>query len=859
MWHAGAAASEGSWAAPTFRVAAAMMAAEAAAIAESSESVIAEANAEVNAMTAPIFKPFVVVRIPMPSGDYTTGEVMGLNQAGQTVGWMWDDAEGQEHPFFFDPQNGVTMLERPTGTDSGIAYAISDADPPVIVGSLFDTTESIDRAASWEEDGDFIDFYYDSETPSAAYGMNASATVIGMYKDPDEPHSFVIEADETEWNPAYTTYSAAQAINASGEVVGWHMVSGDSHAYSWVSNTTTDIHPEGWDESGANSINQYGDIAGWVIDDPDGPIPAYWYNTGSFYSFATPFPALGAESMVCGINSHGEMAVTRTDAPGAVIWQVYESADVSFNLSGMALMPDSTGQIASARAINDNLWIGGSYKATSGSDPVPCLIIPYDVDNDGNPDYREIVNEDEADANGNWLIDWAETSATVGMRSGLHGPGYDGAATKMDQVSGVQIIRQRINVKPRGALGPESPEELIYVDQVIIADTSECSQCEDLTDDLNAWGAGSDPPGSDDQREIILFVRSLFGDEEGWDDYDGLPDPSDPDIKTEALEDLHTFAYRFAHCIDYLQWGNESFGGAGQYKFRDDELGTGCTWSGPAKTFGQLGSNTCRQVAADKVITWIEEQMWAALEGSALAGRPLRMVGPGIPSSIVRGGYSCGTEPAFCSLVTEVSDLCNRSQMCFSLHAHYEAVADVLETVQKLTGTGSYTSPPWDVPIYRVATEWGPRTDFDHIWWTNNDDAKQIEYDKYFFGESPQDDPEDPWETFVADWEDGQFSGSLGLGTVLGYFSDAAFTAVCYGPSIQYDPGSPSNRNPFNIAALRATELRGGSDVFILDDDRFTPLKGALQTEVSNGSYNLDPFSPHYSTCPHSVTCPDCN
>ncbi|MCL4199617.1 MAG: hypothetical protein KJZ69_19140, partial [Phycisphaerales bacterium] len=61
MWHANAnaSASEGRWAGPRVGVAAAMMAADAAAIAEANDAAVAEE--EINSMTLPDFKPFVFV------------------------------------------------------------------------------------------------------------------------------------------------------------------------------------------------------------------------------------------------------------------------------------------------------------------------------------------------------------------------------------------------------------------------------------------------------------------------------------------------------------------------------------------------------------------------------------------------------------------------------------------------------------------------------------------------------------------------------------------------------------------------------------------------------------------------------
>jgi len=67
LHHTHARAFAGKEATPTPGMAlTAMTAAESAAIAESSASALAETNEEANAMTEPIFKPFVMVRVPLP-------------------------------------------------------------------------------------------------------------------------------------------------------------------------------------------------------------------------------------------------------------------------------------------------------------------------------------------------------------------------------------------------------------------------------------------------------------------------------------------------------------------------------------------------------------------------------------------------------------------------------------------------------------------------------------------------------------------------------------------------------------------------------------------------------------------------
>ncbi len=312
---------------------------------------------------------------------------------------------------------------------------------------------------------------------------------------------------------------------------------------------------------------------------------------------------------------------------------------------------------------------------------------------------------------------------------------------------------------------------------------------------------------------------------------------------------------RFARCIDYIQMGNEVFGGAGGYKFRNSDIT--CTIT-DGSTFDELPDDTCREEAADKVLEWIEAQMLAAREGSAMAGRPIRMIGPGIPSGPVRGGYENDGPGRY--ITTETINLCNRHNMYFSMHVHYQTVAQAQESIEKLTDSGNWTNAPWDVPEFKVATEWGPQADFTtDQWWLVDQNANTIAYQRFFFGST---DPGESWDSFVGRWEDD--SQSFGDETqefpgfrfddVLDYFDVAGFTAVCYGPSLQHSPGdNPNIPDAFNVAGLCTNHVRP-----VLEEPYFSSLRTRYQNAVSNGGFVITPFDPHEEAVSTSETCPDC-
>ncbi|MCL4198281.1 MAG: hypothetical protein KJZ69_12415 [Phycisphaerales bacterium] len=784
-------------------------------------------------MTAPIFKPFVMVRIPLPSG-YTHGEVLGLNNSNQAVGWMHHQSSGKARPFVFDPAlistdpaNAVSILDFATDTDSGKAYAISDADPPVIVGSLYYTPEAIDRAASWEVDGDFIAFYYDSETPSAAQGINADERVVGYYQYADEPYSFVIEG-ANNWNPAAASHSAAHGVNASGKVVGWHEVSAKSHAYSWVSNTTTDINPSGYDYSSALAVNDAGHIGGWVADtDEEEKIAALWNFVIPGVYTVEPFDT-GASSAVTAINASGEMAITREDDSGVAIWSKRSGVDHADLLDDVTLMPGGSDVLNSARAINDNGWIGGSYLAGGTGNPQPCLIIPYDVDNNGSPDYREILEgkregHTDLDTDSNGLLDWAEN-----MRVGLHAPGTRG--NNWSLISNRQVSRQSMHLRYLDLEDSEAYDESFPLDAVVAGGEA----CADFQEAMENWGRGTtqDPR----QGEIIIWLRSSL--EDGDIEYDYLPVDSTEEV--DVLTDIQTFAYRYAKCIDYIQTGNEAFGGSGQYKIRPGELaGQGCGWTGDPKKLSEVRdlSVECQIEAMGLIFGWLKKQAWAALEGSALAGRPLRLIGPGVPSGFVDDGFGAQSQYHTGRYVTtQTSAWCNANQMYFDLHAHYISVSDATNPIEKLTDT--YTgggSAPWDVPNWLACLEVGPRVNASSAW----AEANQGEFEEFMAcGEPSYED----WADFVDSWENAQWFGQpdFGLESALAALAAVNFTVACYGPTVQ----TQVQNGIYDMAAIRATNV---CSELIQATNRFTELKTVYQDEAY--SYLIANFQPHPAAC----------
>ncbi len=864
----------------------------AGAIGTEPEAKAAEAGAAM--LTAPIFKPFVMVRLPVPEGC-TGGRVTDVNENGLAVGWLDDTTNSERHPFVFDNATNTThILSLPSGCTWGEATVLNNDTATLrVVGYARIEVNSVlyDRPLQW--DVDLSDW---SDTRS--YGTNAEydgymtavndAGSVGAYEynvTPGNTPSAWRKVGNTIYSSLWVDPQISRRMNSDHAMVGrWWTDGGadNGRAFLWEHGEfIATLDPEDWDYSGAVDINDNFHIVGWVGESESVKVPALWEHEGAGWLTLNPFPAIDVSAIAVALNSELEMAIARDDSiPGAALWTRVGTTDHGIELRQVVLLPDTGDDeteylIQTATSINDNLWIGGSYVEHQTVSPFangeqrPCLVIPYDVDNDGEPDYREIVNGIEADTNANWLIDSAEQ-----MRVGLHSP--NAASEPEGGFDPVQVVRLGVNL---GVAGIERPEGLSDEEWIadIISPQTDCTSCEGFYNGATNWGTGATrpSPSTNQQSEVLVRVHSMLGDyeQEGWGDSEGLP--ANDDVRALALSHLRTYAFRFAHCIDWLQMGNESYGGAREYLFRGSDLtGQGCTWSpsaGPRsfQEIGQINGAACQEEALHRVLDWQGEMLWEALEASALGGRPLRLTSAGVSHTGVREGFDCGASPVNCHLVTDVADWCNRNQAYFSMHLHYVNVSHVQEAVEKLTNTYSGGTAPWTPPNWKVSTEIGTRANFADGWWSRTDfhldNTNAYEFRLYFnYPENGSNEhPAVTYETFVAEWigintvHGGQWSGvGPRLDDVFDWLADGGFTAACYSAR-QYDIGTYTQPSPFLIEALLADGVR--SSAYFNQGNgsaRLTPIKTLYET--AGGSHKIDPFTPHSQPCDKCRACPGC-
>jgi len=277
-------------------------------------------------------------------------------------------------------------------------------------------------------------------------------------------------------------------------------------------------------------------------------------------------------------------------------------------------------------------------------------------------------------------------------------------------------------------------------------------------------------------------------------------------------------------------------------------------------------------------VGWVRDQAETARIGSALAGRPLRIITPGFPVGTVNVGSDGDpddpdlTNPADRAAysIRETARFVNRNRMFFDIHLHYVLSEQWAEDrIDFLVDTNG----PWsdDIPEGRVCLEWGPKGDDEREWWKPGGDHYALpEFPKYY-RDNTNVTPLRGWEGFIKDrkaggddvdgWEEDQFplatDGGFKLDALLGSFRSTSFAVGCYGPTLQRP------NEVFGIACLLASRINKndyGDPDYIADAKGFTPIKFDYEAAVGT-TFSISEFAPHFSPTEDDKdkACPACN
>lgn len=572
------------------------------------------------------------------------------------------------------------------------------------------------------------------------------------------------------------------------------------------------VNNSGWIVGATNASSPYGYLL-WVPDGEDS-----WARVDLELS--------GATQSGIDLNASNEIVAKDTlfvldDQAALTALELYDLVNLPTSSSEATRWYDTTA--TTFLAINDHGWIAGKArrKESGQSDvDVVLLLVPYDLNNNGEPDYREIMADPELDEDEDWVLD-----STTKMRVGLYainvGSGTDNLVQDVGNITAVRLhgnyeLINRILTNP-----PEDP-----------------NACQNFRALLSYLG-GHQSQGHQG-KEIILMIRTPWPTNENLDYI--------PDAQTQEamLADLRCFVSKYAHDIDYVQFGNEIFGGPGEYYV---DLGGGCTG-----TLGSLTDSACYIAACEAVFAWMQKQADAVREASALAGRPLQMITPAVFYGQVNTGYETGSiEPPLDSAadrnayaIQSTVLFGNRNGAAVDIHLHYrdaEQRAEMYSGVDRLLeGNSGQQQNIWDPPFAITALEWSPVPKTD--WLLEN----QGPLSTYF--QSNPNLVETTWEQFFDGWARATFTEPERTMEDLIDEDLAAFNGLlrhaCYG---EYGQPQSGSLDQWDTTVVRANRVHSADLPWMLETNYERLTNVAKGLAASGASYlPTDPFNPHPNT-----------
>ena len=150
----------------------------------------------------------------------------GIAVGGYCEGSTCDGAPFGAHGYTYDSSTGATTTINYPGSQSTVAYGISDAG--VIVGGFCPTRPLCPIGLALTSDHGFIDdngvftqLDFPGATETTAFGINNTGTVVGIYTNGVIQHGFIYQNGVyTDINFPGANWSEATGVNDLGVVVG---------------------------------------------------------------------------------------------------------------------------------------------------------------------------------------------------------------------------------------------------------------------------------------------------------------------------------------------------------------------------------------------------------------------------------------------------------------------------------------------------------------------------------------------------------------------------------------------------------------------------------------------------------------
>jgi probable HAF family extracellular repeat protein len=200
-------------------------------------------------------------------------EARGINNAGQIVGWAatTSSISGNDFPWHaFIYSNGVARDLGTIDNAPGNSFALGINNAGQVVG-WSDTKAPVGSHAFLYSNGVMHDLGTFGGIYSAAFAINDLGQVVGYADTPTELHAFLYSNGVMyDLGTLGGDFSIAQAINEFGQIVGYSTTSSNpnsDHAFLFSDGVMVDLNTlippnSGWELTGAYGINDSGQIVG---------------------------------------------------------------------------------------------------------------------------------------------------------------------------------------------------------------------------------------------------------------------------------------------------------------------------------------------------------------------------------------------------------------------------------------------------------------------------------------------------------------------------------------------------------------------------------------------------------------------
>ncbi len=794
-------------------------------------------------------RAFQWLRIDPPSEEDTLDSVQDVNNAGHILAKVKVGGTATRAAVYRD--NAWHILEVSTnhtthGTDINndgtvVGYSGSNSSLKAriwyynVQNETYDVGEDLgDDTEIWSinDDDELAGFDHGNGYPVGWFAEQTGWTQLNPLSGGDATAALGINGDGP---PATIVGLSTEQLNQD-PMLAW--------AVAWPGTTTpVKIDPGQIDESDTPYIINDND---WIVGSR-GTTPSFtyilWRPDGQGWDDVETLGITGGSAKAVGLNNSNEIVAKKT--------LFYEDANLDLqDLSLLTLsgIPTSTGPLGhfyssnmAYYAINDAGWIVGSAKYYDANEQdqgnVVILLVPFDRDNDGDPDYREIIADPSLDndqtTGGNWVLDTATE-----MRVGLYAIDVGAGTSELVQhVDGITAVRLH------------GRHDLVHA---ILTNPTACTNFRAM---LSYLGGHDDPDHQG--KEIILMIRTPWPSDESLDYI--------PDAQTQAamLADLRCFVSKYAYDIDAIQFGNEIFGGPGEYYV---DLGGGC-----ADKISDLDA-TCFPLGCVAVMEWMQKQVDAARDASALAGRPLQFITPAVLRSDVITGYDGNVAGPFdrhanaenrdAYKVQCVVEFGNLNAAPVDVHLHYrdlEQRAQVFDAIDYLyeDNAGQQTNI-WDPAIAVTALEWSP---VPHNTWLTTKEPTETETHgeilQAYFNSTPE--PDLTWEEYIdSNWANAVFNGADIADLIRDDLQafDGLLRHACYG---EYQQGSRNNLANWDVTVVRAQHVHSPDNPWMEQEGNtynFERLTHAAKGLILYAPEYIphDNFDPHPKQ-PYSDSC----